>query len=315
MRLYAGRSPRGRKAVDKGRSPGVYLLLVAPHTGNAASQGGISLALMNLFPDEMLAVSRPMVDSSSKSYAVIIAHDDLKAPYKRLQAAHAGLSNAAQPKADRIQEIILAQAKLDVRHDAIIRGLWGFFSALAELVGGDGAASLLALRDLLIPDGLLSQKKTYGGQAGQATQLALRMTPDIRKRTDAFLIGEGAAARTLTSYLEEWISLGEQLNTYEVERGTLEIEPSVGASLHNARLDWVRAMNAMVANAEMAGPTPADMAVLFGGLQSAERKADERAREAKAKVAAEAKAALEKAAADKAAADKAGSDGEGSGNE
>jgi hypothetical protein len=256
------------------------------------------MALMNLLPDEMLAVSGPMLDPNSKAYAIIAAHhDDLKAPYKRLQSAHASLSKAAQPaRADRIKEIILAQAKIDARHDAIIRGVFSLFGAVAELAGGDDGASLQALRDYLIPDGLSSQNKTYRGQAGQAEQLASRMTPDIRNRTDALRVGEGTNAKPLTSYLDEWISLGRKLNTYEAERGALENEPSVGADLHNSRLDWVRAMNAMVVNAEMADLGSTEMALVFGNLLAAERKGDERAREAKQKVTADTKASLEKKA-------------------
>lgn len=258
------------------------------------------MSLMHLLPDEMLGVSGPMLDPGSDAYTVIINYDDFKAPYKRLQSAHSSLSAAAQPaKTERIKEIILAQATLDVRHDAIIRGIWGFFTAVAELIGGDTGAELIALRDYLVPDGLSSQNKTYGGEAGQAEQLALRLTPDVRKRTDAILIGEGANAQPLSAYLDEWVTAGRKLGIYDAERGRIENEPSEGGDLHNARLDWVRAQNAMVSIAEMAGLTPVEMATVFGALQTAERKADDRARDTKAKVAAEAKAAAEKKAAEK----------------
>lgn len=269
------------------------------------------MSLMHLLPDEMLGASGPMLDPGSEAYAVIMAFDDFKAPHKRLHAAHAALSAAAQPaQTERIKEIILAQAMLDIRHDAIIRGVWGFFTALAELVGAAEGASLLALRDYLVPDGLSSQNKTYGGEAGQAEQLAIRLTPEVRKRTDDLIIGEGAGAMTLTAYLDEWIAIGRKLGNYDAERGRIENAPSEGAELHNARLDWVRAENAMVSIAEMAGLSAVEMATVFGALQSAERKADERARETKAKITAQMKAtADELAAAKKDDAEKAGEGG------
>lgn len=265
------------------------------------------MALLNLLADEMIGASETMTDPTSDAYAIIIKYeDDLKAPHKRFLTAHAALSTSAQPtEPERVKVIITAQAKLDVRHDAIIRGVWGLFDALVELLGAEAAASLIALRDWLIPDGLSSQNKTYGGEAGQAKQLADRMTPEIRKRTDAILVGEAPNARTLTSYIDEWISIGRQLGVHEAERGRIESEPAEGAALHNARLAWVRAVNAMITNAEAAMIPPAEMAVLFGALQAAERKADDRAREARAKVAADAKKVLdEKAAEEKAAAEK-----------
>lgn len=270
------------------------------------------MSFLNLLPDEMVGISGPMIDPTSEAHVIIIAYDEeLKAPYKRLAAAHAAVSKAAQPaKPERIKEIILAQGKLDARHDAIIRGVWGLFGALAELLGGDEGATLLVLRDHLVPNGLSSQNKTYGGEAGQAALLAERMTAEVRQRTDSIVIGEGAKAKTLTACIDEWISLGAQLGAYEGERGQIENAPSDGADLHNARLDWSRAQNAMVSNAEMAGLTPKEMATLFGALWTAERKADDRAAAAKAQAAAEVKAAMEeKAAEEKAAAEKAAAPG------
>lgn len=286
--------------------------------GTFAPEEGSSLSLMHLLPDEMLGISAPLVTPGpeSKAYPIISKYDEeLRAPYKRLSAAHAALSSAMQStKEDRLEAIIDAQAQIDLRHDGIIRGCWAFFDAIAELAGGEAGASILGLRGYLIPDGLSSQNKTYGGQAGQAEQLAARLTPDVRQRTDGFVIGEGANAKKLTAYLDEWIALGRQLNTYEAERSALESGPSEGAALHQARLDWTRAMNAMVSNAEMAGFTQVEMALVFGALQTAERKADERAREAKNKAAAEAKATTEKKAAEATAKEEAKAQGVGQGN-
>lgn len=250
--------------------------------------------MLNLFADEMIGVSDTMLDPAGKAHVIILKYeDDLKAPWKRLSTAHASLVAAAQPLApERVKLIIAAQGKIDFRHDAIIRGVWALFDALVELLP-DEAAALIALRDWLIPDGLSSQNKSYGGEAGQAKLLGERLTAEIRQKTDAIVVGHGGNTRSLTSYLEEWISLGQQLGAYENERGTLENTPGEAGPLHNARLAWVRAVNALISNAEAASVTEEDWALLFGPLQSAERKADDRAREAKAKAAAEAKKATE----------------------
>lgn len=268
------------------------------------------MAFKNLYPDEMIQISGTWIDPASKAHEAILANDEIKPITVRIRAAHELLATAAQPvDTPRLNTIIEQEARIDARHDAIIRGIWGFLTAKAELIGGDAGNAFISLRDLLLPDGLQSQLKTYRGEAGQARQLADRMTPAVRAQTDGILIGQGPNAQTLTYYVDELIVLGKQLGTFEDERAVLEAGDHDGGALQKARNKWVRVVNAFVSNAEMAEIDAETDALLFEPLRVAEKKADERARQTAAatKAATEkaAKAAAEKAAAEKAAAEKA----------
>jgi hypothetical protein len=256
-------------------------------------------------PDEMIQVTKVWVDPTTPAHLLILKTEDLAGLLPRANATHVALKAANQPGEDpRLTAIIQLQAKLDVRHDAIIRGVWGTLTQKAELIGGDEGASLIVLRDYLLPDGLASQLKTYGAEAGQAERLADRMTPAVRAQTDAIMIGQAPNARPLTAYIDEWIKLGQQLGDLENERGQLLATPSDGKTLYQAQLAWIRVVNAMIANAELADLDEASQAVLFGQYRAALKKANDRAREALAA----ARAAAEKEATDKAAAEKAAAD-------
>ncbi len=232
--------------------------------------------------EEMLHISGTWVDSTSKAHAAILTVPELKGKLQRMSDTHAALSAAAQPPANaRLAEISAQELSLDRRHDSIIRGSYGYLTAMAELVGGDQGEALISLRDTLIPDGLSSQQKSYRAQAGQAAQLEDRLTPAIRAQTDAIVVGAGVKAKPLTAYLTEWIIIGKEFGTLENEKGRLlasQAETSTGAELVKRRNKWIRLVNAFVADGELA-ELPADVdALVFGPLRDAEKRADARVR-------------------------------------
>lgn len=259
------------------------------------------MAFKNIHVEEMIQLSGTWLDPAGRAHAAMVAIPDLASSLPRLQAAHGAVAARQQPApSPRIAAIVEEEATLDIRHDAIIRGIWGTLTALAELIRGDVAAALIVLRDTLLPHGLSSQLKTYRAQAGQAAQLADRMTPSVRAQTDALLIGQGPNAKTLSAYVDEWIGVGKQLGALEDEKGQLEADSGGGAELLKARNLWVRVVNAMVANAELAALDADTEALVFGPLRGTERKADERVRQAATKV------KVAKEAASKAADEAAG---------
>lgn len=262
------------------------------------------MAFKHIYAEEMIQLSGTWLDSGGKVYAAIKAIPDLASSLPRLQTAHAAVAAAAQPAASpRIAAIMDEEASLDNRHDAIIRGAWGTLTSLSELMGDDGA-EFVTLRDTLLPDGLHSQLKTYRAEAGQAAQLSNRVTPAIKAQTDAILVGQGSAAQPLSAYIDEWVSLGKKLGALEDEKGQLEAEPGKGTELVKARNLWIRVVNAMVANADLAALDAETEALVFGPLRDTEQKADERTRQQAAAKAKAAKEAAEKEAAEKAAAGK-----------
>lgn len=240
------------------------------------------MAYKYLRAEEMLQVSSTWIDPQSPARAAILANADLAGKLPRIEEAHAGLAAAAQPaRLPRLNAISAEEASLDVRHDSIIRGVFGLLTATAEMLDGEAAAELMALRDILVPEGLSSVQKTYRAEAGQAAQLEARLTPAVVARTDAILVGQGPSQKSLTHYLQEWIAIGKKLGGLEDEKGRLaeqQADASSGLSLVKARNRWIRVVNALVADGELAElPAPTDTWV-FGPLRDAEKKAILRAR-------------------------------------
>lgn len=248
------------------------------------------MALKRLSTEEMLHVSGGWIDPTSDAHAAILASADLAPSLPRLKTAHDELAAAAQPAPQnkRLAEVSSEQVAIDLRHDDIIRGCYWLLTGTAHLLGteDEDGAVWLELRDRLVPDGLSSTQKTYGAEAGQAAQLATRMTPAMRARTDAILVGTKATKATLTEFIEEWIHLGKQLGELDDEKARLTAAldrngnaTTVSPTL-TARNKWIRNVNVLVAVAEAAELPASTMKLLFGPLQAAEAKADQRARAA-----------------------------------
>jgi hypothetical protein len=239
-----------------------------------------------LHTDEMLHISGTWLDSQSPAHAAILNVPELAAKTPLLRKAHAALAAAAQPTTNpRLAEISAEQAKLDLRHDSIIRGIFGICTSTAELLGGDAGAELITLRDTLIPEGLSSMQKTYRAEAGQAVLLGDRLTAAIKTQAKAISVGSGPQKQSLLAYLNEWITLGIRLGSLEDEKVHLlaeQAEAASGMALVQARNRWIRVVNATLADAELVEIDPSTYVTIFGPLLEAERKAESRSRTAPA---------------------------------
>jgi hypothetical protein len=232
---------------------------------------------------EMIHLSGEWLDPQSPAHKAIVASGDLAPTIPRLQSAHQDLVTAAQPTAlnPRLFQIIKEQTDADDRHDDVIRGIHGVLTATASLLGPTEGAPLLALRDHLIPDGLSSVQKSYGAEAGQAAQLSVRLTPEIRPQIDEILVGSKTAPHVLGQFIDEWIELGQKLGALENEKARLnpsDAASSAGAGLVAARNKWIRTVNLFLAVAEAIELDYDTERVVFGPLHAAESKADRRGR-------------------------------------
>ncbi len=241
------------------------------------------MALKRLSSEEMLQISGTLVDPKSRAHKAILATPDLAPSMPRLTAAHSVLAQLSQPaSADpRLAVIMVEEAALDPRHDDIIRGAHGLLTGAAFLRGEDGA-ELLALRDILFPDGLSSTQKSYRAQAGQAAQLAARLTAALRAQLASIVVGPKGDKQTLEHFIDELITIGAQLGVLEDDKGRLQSAaitpaPGAGAALLAARNQWVRVANALVANGEVAALDEETDTLIFGPLRAAEKAADRRA--------------------------------------
>lgn len=235
-----------------------------------------------LATNEMLLISAEWLKPQSPANKAILASNDLAPTLPRIQSAHQELSVAAQPTAlnPRLFEIIKEQTDLDERHDDLIRGIFGIFTATAALLGNPEGTQLLVLRDQLLPDGLALVQKSYSVEAGEASQVSARLTPEIRAQLDKLLVGPKPNQHKLSAYIDEWIQIGAKLGTLEIEKSRVNTPDSstTGANLLTCRNKWIRNVNLFLAIAEAIELDPETDATIFGFLRATEIKANRRGR-------------------------------------
>lgn len=231
------------------------------------------MAIKKLLVEEMNQISAPWVAEGSPSRALIEKIALLSGLMPRLLAAHAGiLALRTQAEDPKVRELIEREAALDAQHDDLVRGIVGALSALAEVSGG--RSELLRLRDLLFPDGFAHTQRTYRAEAGHAAVIATHMDADLQARLKAVNLHD----KNLLDLVNSWLDIARQLGELEDERAKLVPPPTSGSETVAARWAWVRAANALVANAELAGLGPDDDRLLFAALRAAERAAYGRGR-------------------------------------
>lgn len=238
------------------------------------------MALKRLTNEEMVQVSGEWVVAGSPARKAMLAKEELSGLVPRVEAAHTGLL-ALQPTAPtaRAASLMAEAAALDQTHDTLIRGVHGLLGGLILLADTPEQAEAYAhLRTVLLPEGLDHIQKTYRGEAGAAEMLASRLEADAaaRKQLKDIQVGK----KPLAAFVTRWIEAARQLGKLESERAQLDATPAEGggAKLLAARNGWIRAVNALLANAELAEVDEATDRLIFGTLRAAERNADRRGR-------------------------------------
>jgi hypothetical protein len=236
------------------------------------------MALKRLTTEEMVQLSSAWVRSGSPARAALLGVDELAGLVPRIEKSHTELVEA-QPdvKDPRLAVLMRDAAAVDLRHDGVIRGVEAITLGYSLLIGDDPRATLLKkLREVLLPDGLDAIQKTYRAEAGAAELLKTRLakSPDVTAALATIAVFD----RTLSDYVGEWIACAERLGDLENERASLVKAPGAGdgARLFNARNRWIRAVNALVANAALAELDPATDTLILGALRLAEAIADRR---------------------------------------
>lgn len=236
------------------------------------------MALKRLRTGEMVQLSAQWVTPGAPAREAILATPALAGVLPHIEAAHKALHDT-QPGSENtaLAKIAEKAAGLDSRHDEIIRGTWWLLSSLAWLSGsGDAAGELLKLRDFLFPGGLDTAQKPYREEAGATDLLRSRIEGDagVKKQLKEIPV----LKKNLAQLMSELVTVGKQLGATEDERAhTLEnAQPTDAGKLGAARGKWIRAVNALVANADLAELDEAADKAIFSALRVAEKAADRR---------------------------------------
>ena len=230
------------------------------------------MALKRMTVEEMIQLSTPWVTAGNVARTAIEKVPLLAALLPQLQSAHSAIfAVRAQAEDPKVQRLSQQEAEVDAKHDALVRGIYGSLSMLAQVSAN--ADELLRLRDLLFPEGAAHTQKTYRGEAGHAALVASRLDASAQARLKAVSLQE----KNLLDLVNEWLGVAKQLGDLEEERARLSPpSSSTAAEINNARLGWVRVVNALVANADLVGLDGDTDRLLFSALRAAERTADGR---------------------------------------
>lgn len=238
------------------------------------------MAVKRLTTEEMVQASGPWVTEGSDARKAIVAVPVLQGLLPRVDAAHKALLEAQPgPNNPRLAALQTEEQTLDLEHDTLIRGTHMLLTALSLLSGSPEAAEqLLRLRDFLLPQGLEVTQSTYRAEAGAGELLKKRLADDASLKKQLKEIPVHHAKQSLWTVVEGWLARANRLGELENERAQIAPPngPSDGARLVAARNQWIRAVNALVANGELAELDATTDRLIFGALRLAEKAADRR---------------------------------------
>ena len=190
------------------------------------------MALRRLTVEEMIQFSTPWITEGNAARAAIEKVPLLAALLPQLQGAHSAIfAVRAQSEDPKVQRLSQQEADIDVKHDNLVRGIFGALTMLAQV--SSASDELLRLRDFLFPEGASHTQKTYRGEAGHAALVGSRLDADMNARLKAISLQE----KNLLDLVEEWLGVAKQLGDLEEERARLSPpSSSTAAEINNARL-------------------------------------------------------------------------------
>jgi hypothetical protein len=230
--------------------------------------------MLGITLDEMAHVTGTMLSPESGAKKVLQGSAMLSGLLPTLEKAHLGVMNAI-PKPDDPRLAALSKEALgvDLVHDSLVGSLYGLLGALSSL--SDDGARYAALQGELFPDGVASTvQATYEGQAGYAKRFRGRMTQQLEAELSQIPVG----SKNLLQLVNDWLDAGDRLGQLGQEQQKLKAAspaPSPG-TIHEARLIWIRAMNALRNLAPLAELSEAQEQQIFSTLNQVEAKADQR---------------------------------------
>jgi hypothetical protein len=248
------------------------------------------MALKRLTAQEMVQLSAPWVRAGDPARAALEKVPLLAALLPQITAAHRTLFVVEVQRDDaKAKSLSEAAATLDAKHDELTRGIYSALTMLSEIAGSSD--ELLRIRDRLLPDGLMHTKLTYRGQAGHAALVSSRLDDLLRARLKGIVLHD----KNLLDLVEAWLATAKELGILEEQRARISAPAeTTAANVNDARMTWVRVVNALLANAELVQLDHDSDRLLFAALRVAERTGDGRRRSASERSSPSATAPIEK---------------------
>lgn len=227
------------------------------------------MALNRLSIAEMVKHSGDLVQAGSPERAAIEAIPEAAALLPQLQRAHEGLIAAQPPNDSEIAEITEELGLLDATHDDLLRAIDGRLASELELAGDEAARDALTrARTVLLPDGLSIVQRSYTEQAGEGALRAARVDPEVKAVLGRLSTYDG---RTLDAIYERLQAVAAEIGALVKRRAELGEQGRRVADAREARLRWIRTVNALATVLAMLG---VDEGPILGRIRETEREAE-----------------------------------------
>lgn len=240
------------------------------------------MALRDLNAAAMIAVAAQWLNQDR---AVLESQPALRHPLELVEAAHDALL-LTQKRLGSVEKAVMELTQNltaeDAYHDRKLRGVYYVLTGNAEIADDpDVREELLAVRDTLFPLGLSSTTRSYREQAGNGKIAALRFGGGVEAWCDSIVL-QGVA---LSEAARAWLASSQRIGDMTAQRNRISGDADDGVAageLHQARLDWIKAVNIMLLMFDFTDFDADTRRRLLADLHDAEQKAGRARRAAKA---------------------------------
>jgi hypothetical protein len=235
------------------------------------------MLLTRFTSNEMVHVTKPWITPGDPANQIIHSKPLLVGVLSTLTQAYEWLQTLL-PDTRSTQDGELSQraADLDQRHDILARVMFALFSALALLARD--TARVQELLAILLPEGLSHTLHSYRSESGHIKTVEAKLTAEDWQYLAAVKFDD----TDMAAIVREWIEVGTELGKVETERARTRQPDSPGPSnVNDARLNWIRCVNGLMAMADLAQLTEEEDHLLFNELRIVEKGAQARVQRSK----------------------------------
>lgn len=227
------------------------------------------MALTKLTVREMVKLGGDLVREGGPERSAIERVGAARGLLPALEKAVEALIEAQAPKSTDVAELTAQLGALDLRHDDLVRALDGRLEAEQYATTDPVVREAFArVRTALFPSGRTIVQRSYVEQAGEAPLRAKRVEDADRMLLHGL---ETYGDRTLHDLYDELQQVAADIGAAERKRTRLGAEGERMLKAQAARLQWIRAVNALAAvlECESIDPKP-----ILGSIRAAEANAE-----------------------------------------
>lgn len=241
-------------------------------TRGGRERGEATVALIKLSAREMVKLGNDLIRPGGAERIAIEAVPAARGLISTIQRANEGLASSQAPSGSEAAALSDEMMALDVRHDDLVRAIDGRLESEYYATEDEVLRKIITIvRAAVFASGRNIIQRTYMEEAGEVVMRDARVTAEHHAFLEKLTTYEG---RTLEELYVELQAVATKLGELEKRRQQLDKDGALVTKSREARYQWIRAINALIAVLESenvdAGPILAD-------IRAAEAKAERRA--------------------------------------